>query len=65
MQIDLILSLIWLFFTRLLFYLALPYYIYTRVIDMYLCYRHYTTQAYKVSPMPNVLPILGNTIAII
>jgi len=65
MQIELTLNLIWLILTKLFCYVALPYYIYTRVIDMFLCHRHYTTQAYKVSPMSNPFPILGNGITII
>jgi len=64
-MLDLIFSYIWLILVRGFLYIALPYYFYTRVIDVYLCYCHYNNQAYKkVSCVGFPLPIIGNLIPI-
>jgi len=47
-MLDLILSYVWFILTRGFLYIALPYYFYTRFIDVYLSYYHYTNQPYKI-----------------
>jgi len=58
---EVILSYVWLILTRGFLYVALPYYFYTRVIDVYLSYYHYTHQPYKnLSVVGFPMPIFGN-----
>ena len=65
MQLDLICSYLWLILGKGFLYISLPYYFYTRVIDVYLCYYHYNNQAYKkVSCVGFPLPIIGNLMRI-
>jgi len=58
---DLILSYVWLILTRGFLYIALPYYFYTRVIDVYLSYYHYSNQEYtKLKCVGFPMPVFGN-----
>ncbi len=65
MELNLMYSYLWLVVFKGFFYIALPYYFYTRVIDVYLCYYHYNNQTYKkVSFVGFPLPIIGNLLQI-
>ncbi len=64
MQLDLIFSYMWLVVVKGFLYVALPYYLYTRIINVYLCYHHYKNQGYKVDFVGFPLPIIGNLIAL-
>lgn len=64
MQIDssLVVEFIWFFFTRIVVYIGLPYFIYTRFVDPFLSYRHYSKQKLGIFGVP--LPIIGNGLLI-
>ena len=59
-MLDTICYLLWLTLYYGFLVIMVPYYLYTRVVDVALCYRHYTTQKYEVAIIPRTLPIFGN-----
>jgi len=65
MLTELLFDYIWLVLVKGFFYVALLYYFYTRVIDVYLCYSHYKNQNYKVTDLGLPLPVIGNMTALL